>query len=187
MDVQLKRAKSPLDRWQVYKLYRQAFPASERKPFSIIVKMSRDGRTDVWRILRQGRFCGFATTINSERLVMLDYLAIKKAARGGGAGTAALKLLLEQYAGRGFFVEIEEPFSPGADLETRQRRRAFYRACGLEPLRVMARVFGVPMELLGRNCNLDFAGYQAFYGDRYSPFAAGHLEEMEHPEAGSAC
>ncbi len=182
MNIQLKRPKTPLDWWQAYQLYNKAFPASERKPFSIILRMTRDGRSDTWRILREGKFCGFATTINSDELVMLDYLAIQKDRRGTGVGTAALKLLLEQYAGRGFFVEIEEPFSPGDDLRDRQRRRAFYRACGLEPLGVMARVFGVPMELLGRDCRLDFAGYQAFYARQYSSFAAGNLSELAHPE-----
>ncbi len=49
---------------QIYVLYLTAFPASERKPFAIIKKMHRQGRTDVWRILRNGKFTGFAATVN---------------------------------------------------------------------------------------------------------------------------
>ena len=45
---------------QVYLLYRKAFPASERKPFSIILNMYRKGKTDLWCILRDGSFAGFA-------------------------------------------------------------------------------------------------------------------------------
>ncbi len=183
MKTALKRPKTCLDWWKVYQLYKQAFPASERKPFSIILRMTRQKRTDTWMVLREGRFSGFATTINSDKLVMLDYLAMDKQVRGQGIGTDALKLLLDTYAGRGFFVEIEDPFAPGDDLHDRQRRRQFYRNCGLTPLWVMARVFGVDMELLGRDCRLDFAGYQAFYADRYSAFAAGNLHELPHPES----
>ncbi len=182
MDITLKRPKSPADWCKVYCLYRQAFPPSERKPFRTILRMEREARADVWMILRAGVFAGFATTINSPELVLLDYLAMKKTARGQGTGTAALRLLLERYAGRGFFVEIEDAFDPGPDLTDRQRRRAFYRACGLEPLGVMAMVFGVKMELLGRDCALDFAAYRDFYISRYSPYAASNLTEVAHPE-----
>ena len=182
MDVTLKRPLGPLDWLQVYRLYRQAFPSSERKPFAIILRMTRRNKTDVWQLLSDGRFAGFATTINGDGVVMLDYLAVKQTARNGGIGTEALRLLQERYAGQGFFVEIESPFEEGPDQIDRQRRRAFYQRCGLKPLKVMAVVFGVKMELLGRDCNLDFDRYQAFYRDNYSPFAAEHLVKAPHPE-----
>jgi hypothetical protein len=47
----------------------------------------------------------------------------------------------------------------------------------------MAVVFGVKMELLGRDCALDFDGYQAFYRENYSDYAAQHLEKAYHPES----
>lgn len=182
MGITLKRPAGLLDWLQVYRLYRQAFPPSERKPFSIIIKMARKQVTDVWQLLSDGRFAGFATTINGDNLVMLDYLAVDQNVRSGGIGTQALRLLLDKYDGQGFFVEIESPFEEGDDQADRLRRRAFYRRCGLEPLAVMAVVFGVKMELLGRDCALDFDGYQAFYREYYSPWAAEHLERAFHPE-----
>lgn len=145
--------------------------------------MTKKKKTDTWRILRHGRFSGFATTINGDGLVMLDYLAIDQRARNSGTGTQALRLLQDTYAGQGFFVEIESPFEDVPDKQDRLRRRAFYRRCGLEPLAVMAVVFGVKMELLGRNCRLDFDSYQAFYREHYSDYAAGHLKKAQHPEA----
>ena len=113
---------------------------------------------------------------------MLDYLAVDPRARSSGIGTEALKLLQATYADRGFFVEIESPFEEVSDKQDRIRRRAFYRRCGLEPLGVMAVVFGVKMELLGRGCQLDFDSYQAFYRENYSDYAAQHLEKASHPE-----
>lgn len=181
-NVTLKRPRSPFGWIQVYRLYRQAFPSSERKPFWLIIQMTKKKKTDTWRILRDGRFAGFATTINGKDLVMLDYLAIDQQSRGGGTGTQALRLLQDAYTGQGFFVEIESPFEDVPDRQDRLRRRAFYRRCGLEPMGVMAVVFGVKMELLGRDCTLDFDGYQAFYRENYSDYAASHLEIACHPE-----
>ena len=40
----------------IFALYRSAFPASERKPFSVIVKMARRGRVDLWTFRWSGRF-----------------------------------------------------------------------------------------------------------------------------------
>ena len=183
MDVVLK--KPGLLRWlQVYRLYRSAFPASERKPFSIIVKMYRAGKTDLWCLERDGKLEGFASTINGEERILLDYLAVSPESRGRGLGTAAMKQLLEKYADFGLFVEIESVFEDCPDLKIREKRRDFYRRCGLEPLGVLAEVFGVNMELLGRNCRLDFAGYQAFYRNHYSPWAAEHIRKTKNAPFG---
>lgn len=91
----------------IYHLYRRAFPPAERKPFSVIVAMWCKGNTDVWYLTRGDRFAGFATTINSSELILLDYLAIAPTQRGQGVGSEALRALLERYAGKGIFVEIE--------------------------------------------------------------------------------
>ena len=176
MDLILK--KPGLLRWlQVYRLYRGTFPASERKPFSIIVNMYRAGKTDLWCMERAGKLAGFAATINGPELILLDYLAVSPEFRGQGLGTAVMKQLLEKYAGFGLFVEIESIFEDAPDLAIREKRRDFYRNCGLEPLGVVAEVFGVNMELLGRGCSLDLAAYQGFYREQYSPWAAEHIRE----------
>ena len=81
---------------QLYLLYRRSFPRAERKPFGFIRKAYRQGKTDIWCILRDGTFLGFAATMNSPRLVMLDYLAVLKPYRGQGIGSIALKDLMRQ-------------------------------------------------------------------------------------------
>lgn len=158
-----------------YKLYRKAFPASERKPFGIILTMYRKGKTDLWCILRDGSFAGFASTVNGDDLILLDYLAVDGKHRGKGIGTAALNQLLSRYDAQGVFVEIENTALPGDDQSLRLRRKAFYQNCGMEDLQVCANVFGVSMELLGRNCQMDFDQYKHFYRNHYSPWAAEHI------------
>lgn len=182
MEVVLKRPGGLFSWLQVYRLYLQAFPPSERKPFAIILKKTRNGTTDVWCVYADGRLSGFCTTINGDSAVLLDYLAVCEAARGKGIGTQALYALQRQYRGKGLFVEIESPFEEGDDKTERVRRKAFYRACGMEPFGVMVRVFGVKMELLGRGCSFDYAAYHAFYRDYYSQYAAEHLQELPYPK-----
>ena len=163
-------------------LYRRSFPRAERKPFLTILKKYRAGSTDIWCIRKNDRFLGFAATMNSPRLVMLDYLAVSPKCRGQGIGSVALKELMERYADREFILEIESPYESGADQLLRQKRKQFYVNCGMKPLNIMAEVFGVKMELLGQNTDIGFERYRNFYRDFYKPWAAKHIRPAEHPE-----
>ena len=169
---------STLDWFRVWQLYRQAFPPSERKPFSIIRSMYRKGQTDLWCIRKNSRFVGFASTVNSPEVILLDYLATVPQYRGQGIGSAALQLLKQQYLGKGVFVEIEETRDPGDDQPLRIRRRQFYESAGMVALDVTVMVFGVKMELLGWGCRMDFDSYKAFYHDHYNPWAAEHIRPV---------
>ncbi len=163
-----------MDWLRVQRLYRRAFPPTERKPFSIIRRMARQGRTDVWLCEADGRFAGLAATINSPSLILLDYFAVSDTLRGQGGGTAFLQDILQKYAGKGLFVEIERPDGSAE----KQARRRFYEHCGLTDLHTSANVFGVPMMLLGRGCTLNFDAYHAFYASSYNPWAADHITPL---------
>ena len=167
---------------RIRRLYAQAFPPSERKPFSIILSMRRKGKTDVWCFYRDGRFAGFASTINGDGLIMIDYLAVEEKLRGQGVGAGALKALCDAYPDAGLFVEIESPFEPGEDQADRIRRKAFYERCGFTPSRTMADVFGVRYELMCRRCSVDYETYHAFYREQYSAWAAEHITPAPYPE-----
>ena len=179
MEIVLQKPQNSLDWLRLRKLYVSAFPADERKPFSIIRRMFREGRADAWCIRENGRFVGFATTVNGGSRILIDYFAITEKRRGLGLGRGAMECLLALYSDKGVFLEIESPDRPGLDQPVRKKRKEFYLSCGFEELGVKAKVFGVYMELLGIGCQLDFAGYRAFYRDHYSGWAADHLEEME--------
>lgn len=127
MDKLILRApSSPLDWLRIRLLYRQAFPRYERKPFAIIRRMFREGRTDVWMAFQQGRFAGMAATINGGDAILLDYFAVQRALRGQGVGSAFLQALLEKYAGKGLFVEIE---AADRDAPTARRPAARPSTC----------------------------------------------------------
>ena len=176
--TELRRPANYFHWLQLYQLYLRAFPRWERKPFGIIMKMYRGGRADVWRIIHEGRFAGFATTVNGDELILLDYLAIDRRRRGQGIGSAAMGELQRLYADKGFFVEIESTREDAPNRAERGRRKRFYEAAGMEAMEVYVEIFGVKMELLGSRCRLDFEGYRNFYRDHYSPRAAEHLMEL---------
>lgn len=163
---------------RLYRLYISAFPRAERKPFSMICRMYRAGKTDVWCLEYAGGFAGLGITINGQDMILLDYFAIEKDKRGRGIGTAALKKLMEHYNRKGFFLEIESTFEDAPNAVQRQKRKAFYLAAGLEELGVQAKLFGVNMELLGIRCSFDYPAYRNFYRDNYSQWAADHISEV---------
>ena len=178
MKISLKKPRTVLDWLRLYRVYREAFPTMERKPFGKIRKMYREGRADVWCLMVEGRFRGLATTVNGGDLILLDYFAITKECRGQGFGTQAMKLLLETYDDKGFFLEIESTLEDSSDREARKKRKKFYLDCGLKEMGTEALVFQVRMELLGRGCCLNFEQYRNFYRDHLSPWAAEHLKEI---------
>lgn len=163
----------------LYKLYQKAFPASEKKPFSMIVKMHRKGVSDVWRFTREGKFAGLIITINGPEHILLDYLAVEESSRGTGIGSEILALMRTHYAGKGVFLEIESPYEPCDNREERLRRKHFYEKCGMQSMGVFVWLFGVKMELLGFDCALSFRQYHEFYRSCYSQWAADHIQEAE--------
>ena len=172
-----------LNRWmRVYKLYLTAFPRTERKPFGIIYKMYRKGKMDVWCLEEKGQFLGIAITINSEKRILIDYLAVSQKHRGSGVGTSALHALREKYAGKGVFLEIESIFDPCKNKEQRLKRRQFYLRCGMTPMHVMVNLFGVKMELLGFDCRIDYETYYAFYRDNLGTWVTKHIAPGIYPE-----
>ncbi len=164
---------------EVYTLYQKAFPASEKKPFPIIIKMYRKGVTDIWRFTREGSFAGIIITINGETHILLDYLAVDERQRGTGIGSEILDLMRSHYAGKGVFLEIESVWEVCDNREERIRRKHFYEKCGMESMEVFAWLFGVKMELMGFNCKLTYEDYHAFYRDNYGPWAADHIQKAE--------
>ena len=164
---------------EIYKLYQKAFPKSEKKPFSVILKKYREGKSDIWRFTRSGRFAGLIISINGEKHVLLDYLAVEESQRGTGIGSEILALMRSQYAGKGVFLEIESVYEDCDNKAERIRRKHFYEKCGMESMGVFVWLFGVKMELMGFGCRLSYEQYQDFYRVNHSPWAAEHIQSAE--------
>ena len=177
------RAPESIFQWlRIYKLYRSAFPRPERKPFSVILRQYRKGIFDVWCIYREQEFSGLVITMKQPELVLIDYLAISPESRGQGVGTQVLATLRSTYPGKGLFLEIESVFKEGPDQTLRQRRKQFYLRCGLTPMEVMVKLFGVDMELMGLAFKISYAQYHDFYKRCLGTWAESHISELPYPD-----
>ncbi len=181
--MELTRISSRPDWEHIRRLYLEAFPKCERKPFFLIRHIHRKGAADVWVIREEERFAGFAITLNSGDLVLLDYYAILPEFRSKGIGTQALRQLCTHYRDRRFFLEIESVYEDAPNHEERVRRKRFYLAAGLSELRIAVNVFGTNMELLGAGCTLTYEEYLSVYRASFGEWAVRHLKALSFPEA----
>jgi len=163
---------------QIKRLYKKAFPKCERKPFALIMKWYRAGKSDIWYFYDEEGFLGFSTTINGEREILIDYFTVDEKRRCGGNGTKMIKALLEHYYPIGVFLEIEMLDERAENYDDRVRRRKFYIAAGLESLNTYAKLFGTDMEMLGVRCSMDYEKYRNFYLENYGRFAYDNIKKV---------
>lgn len=181
----------------IRKLYREAFPAAERKPFVLIQCKCREGVTEMLAIEDEnGTFLGLAIVMLDRDIALLDYFAIEPGHREGGVGTAAFGLLQKRYEKKRFILEIENTTAESIacdpavkELEDavkreaveriqkqRLRRKSFYLRNGMTQLPLYVNLFGVDMEMLSCSCAVEFAEYRGVYEHVYGRFAAGRIK-----------
>lgn len=158
---------------ELKKLYHSAFPSNEKKPFWLILKKRREGISEVLGLMdEENRLVGEIITIAWQDLLLVDYLAIAQAVRGKGYGTQAMKLLQERYGDRRLLLEIETPDIPCENRQERIRRKHFYQTCGMESMDYHVNLFGVEMEIMTYQCQVEFAQYHEIftgvYGKRFA-------------------
>lgn len=180
--MKLRRVRTQAEWKKLKRLYKEAFPASERKPFWLMQIKHRQQKADMWVIEEEGECSGFAITMNDGDLVLLDYFAIDEEKRGQGLGGKSLKALREMYKDKRFFLEIESLAVPSENMEERRSRKQFYINNGMTELGVTSRLFGVDFELLGYDCRVSFAEYFSLYEKSYGKWATRHLEETGYAE-----
>lgn len=144
-------------------LYMRAFPASERKPFQMIIKKQAEGTMELLSIEEDNRFLGLAIFAHDKDIALLDYFAISDEIRGQGIGSRAVRALQKIYAGKRFVLEIETTKKPCSDLEMRKHRKAFYLRNGLHTMDFDVILFGVEMEMLSNADHLTYEEYLDVY------------------------
>ncbi len=150
------------DLYRIKALYEEAFPANERKPFSVLENNRRRGMTDILAIY-DGEFLGLVITAGYKDMVLIDYFAVDEGKRGGGIGGRAIELIRQRYAGKRVFLEIELPDVSFANNEQRVRRKGFYLRNGLKDSGIAVNVYNTDMELLVFSENISFEEYEALY------------------------
>lgn len=184
----------------IRRLYKEAFPAAERKPFSLIQCKCREGATEMLAIEDEdGAFLGLAITILDRDIALLDYFAIAPECREGGIGSAAFGLLKKRYEKKRFLLEIENTAAESIERDPdvkglgdagkmeaveriqkqRLRRKSFYLRNGMTQLPFYVNLFGVDMEMLSCGCAVEFVEYRGVYEHVYGRYAAGRIRLVD--------
>ena len=159
---------------QIKRLYRAAFPRSERKPFEVILDKTKSGQMELLAVEQDG-FCGLVITILHRDIVLLDYFAITPKRRGQGIGTAVLELLRERYPDKRLLLEVEDPECPCNNREERERRLRFYLRNGMSVMPYRINLFGVEMRVLTRGGEVSFEQYHEIFREVFSPLLAKNV------------
>ena len=171
---------------EMKRIYLEAFPKIERKPFTMMKKKARQGTMEMLSVLDDGRLIGLAVTVLYKDLVLLDYFAIAEDCRGRGRGSEALRLVKERYQDKRLILEIE---LPKGNLRKRHeciRRKRFYLKNGMQETGIRAMVFCVPMEVLTAGSGMTYREYHKIYENTIGIFFAKRVSELPEVDAGES-
>ncbi|GFI61369.1 hypothetical protein IMSAG049_00528 [Clostridiales bacterium] len=143
-------------------LYETAFPACERKPFTIIERNSKKGKAEILAICKDG-FAGLIISIFYKDIVLIDYFAVDEKKRGYGIGSQALSLIKERYKGKRIFLEIERPDEKSENNCQRISRRKFYLRNNLKSSGIYVNLYKTEMELLIFSEPINYEEYVQLY------------------------
>lgn len=158
-----------LDMKFILELYQRSFPENERKPFSVIERKAAMGSVEILLLRESNKRAGFAITALSSDAVLLDYFAVAEQFRGQGIGTEAFWLLRDLYSGKQFFLEIEEQDESKEDCRERARRKKFYLRNGMSETGIHIELFGVPLEVLSADPDIDYDLCEQLYRELLGP------------------
>lgn len=131
------------------------FPKSELKSLKTIVRLYKLNKYFAFGIYEKDEFLGYALTMTSENIVLLDYFAIKKDDRNKGYGGLALNLITNYFEENFdvFILECENPkfYSNEMDKEKKQGRINFYLKNGFVKTSIEANVFTNEYIVLSKN------------------------------------
>lgn len=148
---------------KIKRIYLEAFPRAERKPFGMMKRKARQGGMEILSILEDGRLVGLAITFLHQDMVLLDYFAMERTCRGKGFGAGALEILKERYREKRLILEIELADLHAGQTDLRVRRKHFYLQNGMKETGIHIRLFGVPMEILTEGRPLTYEEYRKLY------------------------
>ncbi len=148
---------------KIEKLYIEAFPEIERKPFELMVEKIGQGVEMVAIEDENGEFCGLAIMLAYGSIALLDYFAVVPEMRGRNIGSRALGLLKERYAGKVLLIEIEDTDEPSDNHADRLRRKAFYLRNGMVEMDYKVWFYGTKMQVLTNGGIVGFEAHRAVY------------------------
>lgn len=165
-----------LEKLQV--LYEKAFPAGEKKPFSLILRKREEGSAEILAVENEKQeFQGLIITMIYQDMVLVDYFAIAEERRNSGIGSKVLQLFTSRYKGKRIFLEIESTASKETeDYDIKIRRKRFYERNGLRAMNYLALLYGIEMEIMVFGDEVTFEEYHEVVEQVYGEEVGRNVE-----------
>ena len=144
----------------IIKIYEEAFPFIERKPFDVMLNNS-----DNMEILaiEDKKTLGLVISAVYKDIVLVDYLAVDKNERGKNIGSTAINLIRQRYDGKRIYLEIEKPDEKYENNYQREHRKAFYIRNGLRDSGIDVFAYDSEMEIMLFNEPITFEEHMKAY------------------------
>lgn len=139
---------------EIKKIYKEAFPKNERKPFASIKRSVKRGKSEILIALENNIVAGFIMLTEYKDIVMIEYFAVSPEGRGKGVGSLMLDEIHALYKGNRTVLLIERLIQEADNYSQRVARKSFYIRNGFEEANLFIKDFGGGMEVLCRGGNI---------------------------------
>ena len=119
----------PMDNSQwpaIQKIYKEAFPKSEQKPFFLLKRPVRSCKAQLWTAEEDGQLLGFLLADIWKDLVLVDYLAVSSRIRSRGTGSYIMEQVCKHFSDKKIVLLIERLDDAADNSSQRIARRKFY-------------------------------------------------------------
>lgn len=126
-DKEMELANIVKGQWKdVKKIYVEAFPKKERKPFFMLKHCANKGKIDILVATENNTLLGFIVLVPYKDMIMVDYLAVSNNTRSHGTGSKILKKVCEDYKDKRILLLIEQCDEKAQNNQQRIARKKFY-------------------------------------------------------------
>ena len=154
--VQLKNS-------DIKSIYFNSFSKNERMPFPMMVAMYKLWNTDFFGFYDNDTPCGFVYLAHNRKIVFVMFLAVDKALRSKGYGSAILQEIQNKYSDKKIVISIEPCDANAPDIELRARRKSFYMRNGYKETGYMMKLAGVVQEIIITNGEFSKKQFRTFF------------------------
>lgn len=133
---------------EVKKIYLEAFPKSEQKPFFLLKRSVKNGKAQIYTAVEDEMLLGFVMTICLDDLVMVDYLAVSNKIRSKGTGSFIMQNICKIFNGKKIVLLIEKLDDTAENKEQRIARKRFYLKNGFNSSGIFVNGVSGKMEVM---------------------------------------
>lgn len=133
---------------EIKKIYMEAFPKRERKPFFILKRSVKKGKAKIMIAIEEEQLLGFVVLIPYNNMVMVDYLAVNSNIRSKGTGSFIIQNVCKLFENKKIVLLIESIDNVAENKKQRIARRRFYLKNGFSTSSIFIKGTSGEMEVL---------------------------------------